>query len=229
MVRYIPIVAMSLMAGCTIPAPRDDPRPPRGAAGPVALPPAPTDRKCLAELGQSGARFTPVPDRYFDGGCSTLNSVKLANLRGDDMSFSLSNIGPVACPTARALAAWARFGVDRAARQILGSPLARIETMGSYACRNVAGTTRRSAHSRAEAVDIAGFVLRDGRRISVADDWNSGDAAQRQFLRTVHRSACRRFGTVLGPDYNIAHRDHLHLEQGLRRAVATGSDSGFCR
>ncbi|MGB3738870.1 MAG: extensin family protein [Pontixanthobacter sp.] len=187
------------------------------------------DRRCLQELGQSGTQFAAVPNRYFTGGCSTLNSVKLANLRGDDMFFSLTNIGPVACPTAKALAAWARFGVDRAARQILGSPLARIETMGSYACRNVAGTTRRSAHSRAEAVDVAAFVLNDGRRVSVADDWIDGEAAQRQFLRTVHRSACRRFGTVLGPDYNAAHRDHFHLEQGLNRETAADGDSGFCR
>ena len=120
---------------------------------------------------------------------------------------------------ANTFAAWARYGVDRAARQILGSPLARIETMGSYSCRNVAGTSRRSAHSRAEAVDIGAFVLEDGRRISVKSGWNAGEK-EREFLRTVHRSACKRFGTVLGPDYNAAHADHLHLEHG---------DGSFCR
>jgi len=104
--------------------------------------------------------------------------------------------------------------VDRAARQILGSPLARIETMGSYACRNVAGTGRRSAHATANAIDVSGFVLADGRRISVLHGWNGGTAAEREFLRVVHTSACRRFGTVLGPDYNAAHRDHFHFEPG---------------
>jgi hypothetical protein len=28
----------------------------------------------------------------------------------------------------------------------------------------------------------------------------------------VHKSACKRFGTVLGPEYNAAHEDHFHLE-----------------
>jgi hypothetical protein len=28
----------------------------------------------------------------------------------------------------------------------------------------------------------------------------------------VQQSACKRFDTVLGPDYNSAHHDHLHLE-----------------
>ena len=112
----------------------------------------------------------------------------------------------------------------RAARQILGSPLARIETMGSYACRNIAGSNRRSAHARAEAIDVSAFILKDGRRISLIDDWNGGSRAEREFLRTVHRSACKRFGTVLGPEYNRAHADHFHLE-----SAGEGPGTGFCR
>ncbi|HCJ80659.1 MAG TPA: extensin, partial [Erythrobacter sp.] len=91
--------------------------------------------------------------------------------------------------------------------------LQRIETMGSYSCRNVAGTARRSAHSRAEAIDVSAFVLADGRRVSVLSGWNAS-REEREFLRVVHKSACKRFGTVLGPDYNRAHHDHFHLEYG---------------
>lgn len=55
-------------------------------------------------------------------------------------------------------------------------------------------------------------VLADGRRIVLKRDWHGGDAATREFLRVVHKSACKRFGTVLGPEYNAAHEDHFHLE-----------------
>ncbi|OCC24998.1 extensin [Croceicoccus estronivorus] len=182
--------------------------------------PRPEARQCLAELGHTRANFTPLPDRYFGAGCSNLNTVELSAIRGDYEELGVSNLGPVACPVANTLAGWARYGVDRAARQMLGSGLARIETMGSYNCRNVAGTARRSAHATANAVDIAAFILEDGRRISVLDDWNGGSTKERQFLRVVQDSACKRFGTVLGPGYNTAHRDHLHLEV---------SDSAFCR
>jgi hypothetical protein len=48
----------------------------------------------------------------------------------------------------------------------------------------------------------------------VLGDWQDGDARERQFLRVVHASACKRFGTVLGPDYNAAHRNHFHVELG---------------
>jgi hypothetical protein len=182
--------------------------------------PRPEARQCLGQLGRSNANFTPLPDQYFGAGCSTLNTVRLASLSSDQSALSLTNLGPVACPLANVFAGWARFGADRAALQILGSRLVRIETMGSYNCRNIAGSDRRSAHSRAEAIDVSAFVLADGRRISVAQGWSGGSSAERQFLQLVHASACKRFGTVLGPAYNTAHHDHFHLEY-------TGSS--FCR
>lgn len=194
------------------------PRVSTGAAqAPISRPDA---AKCLAALGATGARYAPLPDRFYAPGCQAVGSVRLERLAGDRDSFALANLGPVACPLAQAFAAWARYGVDRAARQMLGSPLARIETMGSYACRAIAGGTRLSAHSRAEAIDIGAFVLADGRRIAVKAGWNGASDQERAFLRTVHASACKRFGTVLGPAYNAAHADHLHVELG---------NGSFCR
>ena len=175
---------------------------------------------CLADLGKTGARFDPVPDTYAAPGCNQLGTVQLMALAGDRNPLGIANIGPVQCHVARAFGDWARFGVDRAARQILRSPVVKIETMGSYSCRNVAGTEMRSAHARAEAIDVSAFVLADGRRIVLRRDWQGGDAATREFLRVVHKSACKRFGTVLGPEYNAAHQDHFHLE---------GVGAKFCR
>ena len=215
MVRKL-VIAVSTMAlaacGSMVPDSRAPAKPQRSAQLPVSQ--APRNDLCLAQLGTQQAAFTPLPDRYYGAGCATVGSVTLAGLSGDDGRFGLSNLGPVACPLANTFAGWARYGVDRAARQILGSPLARIETMGSYSCRNVAGSSRRSAHATAEAIDIAAFVLADGRRISVLNGWSEGTLREREFLQVVHRSACKRFGTVLGPGYNAAHRDHFHVEQG---------------
>jgi len=221
--RALPIAhALALMAflsGCV-----DSPQPARRAPQRMAtgtVTQSPGARACLANLGQAKVDFTPLPDQYYGAGCSTLNTVKLTYLRSDYSQLQLANLGPVTCSVANTLSGWARFGVDRAARQILGSPLKRIDTMGSYNCRNVAGTERLSAHATANAVDIGGFTLEDGRRISVLRDWNSADPQMRAFLRTVRDSACKRFGTVLSPDYNAAHHDHLHVEPGNGRP--------FCR
>lgn len=183
---------------------------------------SPSAAQCLSQLGASGAVYAPLPDRYLGQGCTNLNTVQLAALASDGTELQLGNIGPVTCEVSQVFAGWARFGVDRAARQILGSPLKRIETFGSYSCRNVAGTAKRSGHATAAAIDISGFVLEDGRRITVKGGWNGGSSAEKRFLRTVQGSACKRFDTVLGPAYNAAHEDHLHLEGVLR-------GSGFCR
>ncbi|RIV85291.1 extensin [Aurantiacibacter xanthus] len=219
------LILASALAGCSMlpdRSGRETSTPRTADSRAVAAPTRTVDRVCMADLGGSGARFTPLPDRYDGNGCSNLGTVQLIALSSDDGELALSNLGAVTCPVSQAFAGWARFGVDRAARQILGAKLARIETYGSYNCRNVAGSSRRSAHATASAIDISGFVLSDGRRISVLDDWDGGSAAYRQFLRTVQASACRRFGTVLGPDYNAAHRNHFHLE-----GVAEGKS--FCR
>lgn len=214
MLRTLALVAVAFaLAGCSaVPQGREPAKPQRSVRASVA--PNPGTRLCLAELGTQQASFAPLPDKYYGAGCSTVGSVSLAALGGDDGRFALSNLGPVACPLANSFAGWARYGVDRAARQILGSALVRIETMGSYSCRDVAGSGRRSAHATAEAIDVAGFVLADGRKVSVLGGWSAGDAREREFLRVVYQSACKRFGTVLGPEYNAAHRDHLHVELG---------------
>jgi hypothetical protein len=214
-------LAIIALGGCSaVPQSREPDRSGVSSATRPAVSIRPEGAQCLADLSRAGSLYSPLPDRYDGAGCQVSNSVRLDRLQGDVAGFALSNLGPVACPLANTFAGWARYGVDRAARQLLGSPLERIETMGSYSCRNVAGTGRLSAHARAEAIDIGAFVLADGRRISVIDGWSSRDRDEREFLRVVHGSACKRFGTVLGPDYNAAHRDHLHVELGRGR---------FCR
>jgi len=44
-----------------------------------------------------------------------------------------------------------------------------------------------------------------------------------QFVTFLHEDACRRFGTVLGPDANAAHKNHFHLDMKKRR------HSSFCQ
>jgi hypothetical protein len=209
---------LAVLHGCANDSRSSRPEPVRRSTR--VVPPRPEFRQCLAQLAVTKASFTPVEDKYFAGGCRNVGTVRLASLRSDTTYMSLANLGPVTCTMATQFAGWARFGADRAAEQILGSRIARIETFGSYSCRTVAGTSRLSGHATANAIDIAGFVLEDGRRVTVLDDWDGGTAEERRFLRVVHNSACKRFGTTLGPQYNAAHKNHFHLE-------ADGAD--FCR
>lgn len=179
-----------------------------------AFDPTPSARQCFSQLGKANVRFSPLPNRHFGGGCSQIDSIKLL-----DVGTDVTNLGPVKCELASRFAAWTEYAVKRAARQHLGTELARIETMGSYSCRNIAGTSKRSQHAHANAIDVSAFVMTDGRRITVENNWKSG-RMERQFLAAIHTSACKRFGTVLSPDYNAAHYNHFHFDM---------SGNGYCR
>ncbi|WP_118856779.1 extensin family protein [Sphingomonas mesophila] len=132
---------------------------------------------------------------------------------------SLAPAGLVtACPVAAALHLWLP-AVQQAARDHLGTSVTRIDHFGSYSCRRLYGASSGpwSEHATADALDIAGFRLADGRRITAVGDW-SADGPEAAFLRAARDEACRLFATVLSPDYNAAHRDHFHLDQAARGA-----------
>jgi hypothetical protein len=178
-------------------------------------------RQCLSSLKAADVRFSAVPNQSFGSGCHTIDTVKLMQF-----ATEATNLGPMTCPLAANFTAWAKYAVRPAAKLYLGSDVVRIETMGTYNCRNVNGARsgRLSEHAFGNAVDVSAFILKDGRRITVLNGWN-GEADEQAFLRRLHQSACKRFGTVLGPDYNALHANHLHFDMG--KLMKDGS--AFCR
>lgn len=169
-------------------------------------------QRCLQALETSQLRFEPVADSLPAPGCPLNNSVRLQG--GGELALGRDFLA--SCPLAAAFALFERHGLQPAAQQVYGQPVERIEHYGSFACRNIGGSTRRSQHASANALDIAGFRLRDGTRITLARDWK-GSERERRFLRQVRDAACGPFNAVLGPDYNAAHQDHLHLDMGSFR------------
>jgi hypothetical protein len=121
------------------------------------------------------------------------------------------------CPVATALLLWDERVVQPAARRRFGTGVSAFSHAGSFSCRRLYGrqTGAWSEHATADAVDILGFRLDDGRTISVLRDW-SKTGREAAFLREVRDGACRMFTTVLSPEYNAAHRDHLHLDTAYR-------------
>ena len=168
---------------------------------------------CSAALAASTLEHTAVLDNDPGDGCGWTDAVRVDDARFAP-AFTLS------CHAALSLMLWERHALQPAAQAHFGQPVARIEHLGSYACRNVRGAggegERRSQHATANAFDVAGFRLGNGRRIGLVNHWNS-DGAEGRFLREVRDGACRFFKGTLGPDYNAAHRDHFHLDQGPYR------------
>jgi hypothetical protein len=165
---------------------------------------------CTAALAAGDVDFTPVPDR-FDGACHVLGGVRL----GEGLA-PLQPAAPIMnCQEALAFADWVRHAVEPEAEAILGRNVARIEHFGTYNCRPIRGDPRAlSEHAFANAIDVSGFDLTDGRQVSVLKDYSS-PGPPGVFLHRIHDAACMVFGHTLGPDFNADHKDHFHLDMGL--------------
>lgn len=177
---------------------------------------------CLSALAQTGMQYDLLPDRVTGPDCGFRNAVRL---RKAGVRFDAPLV--LSCPMAVSFHMWERHALQPAAQQHFGQRVAAVEHLGSYACRNIntgegSKTTRRASRSRhatADALDIAGLTLANGKRISVLRDWHRSDDAtpvspEALLLADAHQGACRFFRGTLGPEYNAVHRDHFHLETG---------------
>lgn len=164
---------------------------------------------CRIALEQTPWRYTPIDDEITGPGCAYTNAVRV-----ERMSMNVSSAFAVSCREALSLAMWEHHVLQPAAQKYFGAPVTRIDHFGSYACRTIYGrpNANMSHHATADAFDFAGVVI-DKKRVRVVRDWN-GSGPEAQFLREIHDGACSYFDTVLGPDYNAAHRDHFHLDRG---------------
>ena len=167
-------------------------------------------QQCATVLETSEVAFTRL-DPVGEGECRRADRIMLSDApltpRRPDST----------CAVAAAFELWLDRSVRPAAAELVGSPLARVEHLGTYSCRRLYGRDDGpwSEHATANAIDVAAFVLEDGRRISLIADWDGG-GPEAGFLRRVRNDACEVFGTVLSPDYNAAHADHFHLDQASR-------------
>lgn len=175
-------------------------------------------RQCRSLLRSAGSGDQRVPPLNAAPPCGFGDGMRL--LPAHDHSVAWRPAGPVtSCPVAAALAIWEREVVQPAAERHFAQRVTAIDHAGSYSCRRIYGRSegRYSEHATADAFDILGFRLEDEIAISVLRDW-SAEGAKADFLRDVRDGACGLFSTVLSPDYNAAHANHLHFDQAERGA-----------
>ena len=164
---------------------------------------------CAQALSSSGLRVTRQSDSP-DAKCPLIGALRV---QGGEVALSSSFLA--SCPLAVAYAMFEYHTLQPAAQAASGEKVVRLDPLGSFACRNIYNreSGALSRHASADALDIAGFRLADGRSISVLKDWPKQNQ-HAQFLRQVRDGACEAFSVVLSPDYNAAHRNHFHVDVG---------------
>lgn len=162
--------------------------------------------------GLEGQRIAPIDG---PGRCGIDDPVQITAVSG----IRLSTPARVNCTTAKAFKLWVDRGIKPAVGK-RGGGIESIRIAASYACRsrNSQRGAKLSEHAKGNAIDVSGVVLRNGETLTVLGDWRRGPVIKR-----MHKSACGPFGTVLGPNSDRFHQDHIHVD------VASYRSGPYCR
>lgn len=171
-----------------------------------------TPARCQTLLQQANEQKLITSQSVADsaGECPLTDVVRVRDFGVVKLSSSFL----ASCPLALRSALYVGQQAAPLTERLMMSQLTRIEHLGSYACRNIyhRPDARRSEHASAQALDISGFILADGRHVTVLRGWKQEESAM--WLRALLSASCQYYGNGLGPDYNAAHANHFHL--GIR-------------
>ncbi|MES0882379.1 extensin family protein [Roseibium sp. SCP14] len=128
----------------------------------------------------------------------------------------------VSCEFAEILTGWLVKDVLPEAKKRLGVDVRRLGSGPGYQCRrrNNKPDGKLSEHALGKAIDFSEFQMTDGTVVSIEKDWGT-DTPKGKFLKAIHKSACKRFTTVLGPDADPNHKSHIHLDVGCHGKKCT--------
>jgi len=174
-----------------------------------AAPAAPPVSACRQALTEEIAIAPSIPSIHGPGGCGGDDLVRLeAIVLPDKHRVSVSPPATLRCSMAAGVADWVRSDIAPLTQK-LGSEITSLDDYDSYDCRGRNGIKGApiSEHAKANAFDVRGFKLADGRDIGLTDR-----SEPRDFREDVLHSVCTRFMTVLGPDSDWYHEDHIHLD-----------------
>ncbi len=180
-------------------------------SGYTALPRS--EAMCRKALRQMGVKFVDVAPVGKGAGCGISYPVKVLEIA---KGVRMQPAATLNCPAAARISKWVEDEVKPAARWRLWTRPTAVLNASSYRCSRIAGSRTISEHASGNALDVRGFKFADGSTFDV-EKKGFFSFRQKGFQKSVRQSGCRYFGTVLGPGYNRAHADHLHLDAKNRR------------
>jgi hypothetical protein len=228
-----------------LPRPRPEQRAPEPVPAEAVRPtPAPAAASPQQPAIVEGEPTTPAPPRIYqtacpavitgqlkatllppinDGQCHVQSPLSLAGVLVNGRMVEVMGGVTLNCEMASTLPGWvAQVDGYLSAKQNTRVKAITIGT--SYLCRDRntgSANDTLSEHGFADAVDVVGFTLEDGRTVSVSGGWADANAPDGRMLRFAHDVACSMFTTTLGPEANALHKDHFHLDLGCHGKTCT--------
>jgi Extensin-like protein C-terminus len=182
------------------------------------------EEACFARHLVALSPYVQPARREIDGPsiCGLTRPLKVTALQDGAVMFNSTQT--LDCSMVAELNDWLARVVQPAAEARFGEKVVEIDSMGSYNCRSINHQfgARLSEHSFGNAIDIGGYHLADGRKITYVRDWTHGDPQTQAFLRDLHGGACELFTTVLSPGANPFHYNHMHVDLAMHGMRSTG-------
>jgi hypothetical protein len=130
-------------------------------------------KECLRLLAPANAEIE-VNTAMRKGQCGTPAPILLKSI-GANPKLTFQPAVEINCQMAVALGEWAADTLQPAARETYSSEVKSVVGASGYSCRNRYGAAneRLSEHALANAIDIGGFALANGRSIKVSAGWGA--------------------------------------------------------
>jgi len=127
--------------------------------------------KCTEMLDATALDYEPL-DPIKDGLCGAPAPILVRSIGGNP-KVEINPPATITCPMAGALQIWLSKFVQPEAKALLGSSVAELQNVSSYACRNRNGGAKGlvSEHAFANALDVSAFILASGERVTVLESW----------------------------------------------------------
>ncbi len=184
-----------------------------GPAAPTGLVP-----ECASKLRDAGVTFRPAQLPVHLQGRAACGAPQVVTYVRGPGYIQYEPAPLLTCAMALALASFERI-VQQEANRVFGSKVVRAQQIGTYNCRAIAAVRGlASEHSYANAIDVTGFTLANGKTVTVLSDFDKGIGpparAGGDFLRAISVRAYREhtFSNVLTPFWDPAHKNHFHLD-----------------
>ncbi len=128
--------------------------------------------QCMHLLSSQPMEFE-ILDPIKKGECGLPAPVRLKSIGSAAQKVVFNPPVDVNCRLAAALGKWAKSALQPGARSLFKSQVVSIIGASGYSCRNIYNrpNARLSQHALANAIDIGGFVLANGRTIGVLKGW----------------------------------------------------------
>jgi hypothetical protein len=172
-------------------------------------------QQCLSDLKAADVQVLDLGVVTRDG-CTVEAAVELDAISSSFGKVSLPGKPVLSCPFARRFATWVRDVAAPLTLAYMNAKLSAISTEGAFVCRtrNNRPGEKISEHAKGNAIDIAGFHLKNGQNVTV-NVARVGAKTNGVLMEALRTTACGYFTTVLGPGADEEHKEHLHLDYGL--------------